>query len=93
MPVSQSSIVLAILHLHWSKPVKREKEEHEPEYRIDCLDRELLGAEEQGEERDVTSDCKWSKSSKMTSIFEGQEAEWDDDQKNSFLMHMPAKEK
>lgn len=41
----------------------------------------------------MTGNRQGSEGAKVTPVFESQEAEWDDDEQNGFLVHVPAEEK
>lgn len=71
-----------------------EDEQHgdEPEDGVNDLDWKLHRGEQQWEEAHVASDCQRSEGAEVSSVFEGEQAEWYDDQKDGFLVDVPPEE-
>lgn len=80
------------IDLRWSKLVKRHQKGYQPEDGVDRLDGELLSREQKREERDMTRNRKWSESSEMSTVFECNQAERNDNQQNCLLVDMPAEQ-
>jgi hypothetical protein len=72
--------------------VECKKKQHEPEDSIDCFDGEFGGGEEQREKGDVSRNSERAEGSEISSVFEREKTEWDNDQEDCFFVDMPTKE-
>jgi hypothetical protein len=79
-------------HLRRRQTIKHRQKQHEPEDCVYCLHWELGSSKQEREERYMTCDRQGSKGAKESAIVERNQAERDDDKKNSLLVNMPAEQ-
>lgn len=72
--------------------VEDEEEQHQPQDCINSLEGEFGGCKQQREEWDMACNRQRSEGAEVATVLEGDETEWNDDEENGFLMHMPTEE-
>lgn len=72
--------------------VEGEEEDEQPGNGVEDLDWELGRGVKEREERDVACNSEWAEGAEVAAVAKGDEGGGDEDQQDSFLVDVPAKE-